>query len=325
VKYRQLGRSGLKVSAVGLGTGSATFAGRGDEQSALAVISEALELGITYFDTAETYAEGRAERLLGMALKSCRADVVIATKFGKDRSVTETEQRGSRTRILKAVEGSLRRLDTDYIDLYIQHEPDPGTPITETLSALDDLQRSGKVRYIGCSGFASWQLVEALWTSRANGLTSFVTAGIPYSLLDRRIERDLVPACQAYGVGIVPAFPLASGFLTGKYEADQDLPPGSRFAAVPEHSAPVRKDVTRYSSWLTDANFGRVGSLQQFARERSHTVTELAIAWLLAQPWLGAIPVGVTTGRQLREDVGGIEWSLGQDDLDRVDELLRSP
>jgi aryl-alcohol dehydrogenase-like predicted oxidoreductase len=322
MKYRRLGRSGLTLSAVGLGTGSATFVGRADEPTAIEIIHTALDLGITYFDTAETYAEGRAERLLGQALKSCRDDVVIATKFGKDRSVGPTEQRGSRSRVIKAAEGSLRRLDTDYIDLYVMHEPDPDTPIDETLSALDDLCRAGKVRYIGCSDFQPWQVADAVWSARHHRWPGFIAAGAPYNLLDRRIERSLVPCCTNYGVSVVPTFPLGASFLTGKYRTDAPPPAGSRFATVPDHAAALRQDLGRHRTWFTDANFARMADLADFARERRRRPTELAIAWLLAHDWLGAVPVGVSRAEQLVENVRGAEWELDASELDAIESII---
>src|SRR5262245_45198215 len=230
MEYRRLGKSGLKVSEIGLGTGSASFPGRADERTAIDIINFALESGINYIDTGETYAEGRSEILIGMAIKGKRSEVIIGTKFGHPRSTGGTEQRGSRARLMKAVEGSLRRLDTEYIDVYIMHAPDPDTPIEETLRALDDLVRTGKVRYTGCSNFAAWQICEALWTSRVDSLETFIMAESNYNLINRDIERELVPCCQTLGVGIVPIRPLAGGSLTGTYRLGNEMPEGTRFA-----------------------------------------------------------------------------------------------
>jgi aryl-alcohol dehydrogenase-like predicted oxidoreductase len=321
MKYRRLGSSGLKVSTIGLGTASVTFVGRTDDATSDRIIRHALDLGITYYDTGETYAEGRAETALGRALGDRREDVVIATKFGKDRSVTESEQRGSRRRIMKAVEGSLRRLRTDYIDLYILHEPDPDTPIEETLECLDDLRRSGKIRYAGCSDLEVWQLVEAIWTSRVKNLISFVSAGTEYNLLNRVAEESLIPRCQAYGVGIVPTFPLASGFLTGKYRPGEPLPAGSRFASVAGFAAPVHQNLSKHAGRLSEENFAKLKALVAFAQERGHTTSELAIAWLLAQPAVGGVPIGVTTMEQMTENIRAVDWELTSDDLRVLDEL----
>jgi aryl-alcohol dehydrogenase-like predicted oxidoreductase len=323
MEYRQLGKSGLKVSAIGLGCGSRTFVGRVDEATAQSIIDHAFDSGVTYFDTAETYAEGRSETLLGKALKGKRSDVVVATKFGKDRSVTEREQRGSRSRVIKAIEGSLRRLSTDYVDLYILHEPDPATPIEETLRALDDLVHSGKVRYVGCSDFRAWQLSEAMWTSRAAGLESFVAAGGEYNLMSREVERDLIPCCLHHGMSFVPTFPLAQGFLTGKYRPGQPMPQGSRFSQPAPFSSPVHQDLRRYGAIMTKAHFDLLARLEAFAGARGHTVAELAIAWLLAQPGVMAIPVGITRLEQLEASLAGVAWKLTADDVKALADVHR--
>ena len=322
MEYRTIGKSALKVSAIGLGCGSATFAGGADEQTSLAIIDHALELGINYIDTAETYAEGRSETLIGKALKGKRSEVVIATKFGKDRSVEPGEQRGSHSHIMKAVEGSLRRLDTDHIDLYVMHEPDPRTPIEETLRALDDLVRAGKVRYLGCSDFAGWQLCEALWISQAHQLQSFIAAGAPYNLLNRAIERELIPCCRNFGIGVVPTMPLANGFLTGKYSRGGKTPGTGRFTNKPRFAGAKYQDLQRYAKVLTDENFGKLARLEAFATERGHSVNELAIAWLLAHPWVGMVPVGVTSCEQMTRNVAAAGWKLNTEELAQVDKLL---
>jgi aryl-alcohol dehydrogenase-like predicted oxidoreductase len=322
MEYRTLGASGLKVSAIGLGSGSATFAGKADEQTSIAIINSALEQGINYFDSAETYAEGRAERLLGKALKGNRSNVIIATKFGKDRSVDEREQPASRGHLVKALEGSLRRLDTDYIDLYIMHQPDPGTPIAETLGALTDLVRCGKIRYIGCSDFASWQVVEAAWTSKANHLESFITAGSHYNLISRDIERELVPACASQGIGVMPTSPLASSFLTAKYRKSEPLPEGTRFSTVPAFTSPIYQDLRLYQRLLTDSNFAALSALESFASERGRNVIELALGWLLSHAWLGAVPVGVSSVQQLAENVKNSTWRLSRDEMAAFDQLV---
>ncbi len=322
MEYRRLGKSGLKVSEVGLGCGSATFTGRADEKTSLAIISHALELGITFIDTAETYAEGRSEELVGKAVKGKRSQVIIGTKFGKDRSVGPTEQRGSRGHLMKAVEGSLKRLGTDYIDLYIMHEPDPETPIEETLRALDDLVRMGKVRYIGCSGFAAWQLCACLNTAKACNLESFIAAGAEYNLINRGIERELVPCCQTFGVGFVSTFPLAAGFLTGKYHPDQQMPEGARFTSVPRFANAIRQDLSSYNDRLTEANFDKLAKLQAFAEERGHSVGELAITWLLSHPWLGSVIAGVTSKEQITLNLAAIVWKLTEEDIARLDKIV---
>lgn len=321
MEYRQIGKSGLKVSEITLGCGSSSFAGRADEATAISVIHRALDLGINSIDTAETYAEGRAETLIGKAVQGRRDDVIIATKFGKDRSVGPDEQRGSRRRVMRAVDASLKRLNTDYIDLYIFHEPDPGTPIEETLRALDDLIRAGKVRYIACSEFPAWKLCEALWTSRAHNYASFIAASSFYNLINRVIEEDVIPCCRAYGVGVVPTFPLAAGFLTGKYRRDQ-RPAGARFTAGPAFGNAIKHDLSQYDHFLTEANFQKLDRFEAFAQARGHTVGELAIAWLLSHPLVGTVPVGVTTAEQMTPHVKAASWKLTPDDLAALGEIL---
>ncbi len=215
MEYRRLGNSGLRVSQVGLGGNN--FGGRANEQVSINVINHALDMGINFIDTADSYIEGRSEELVGKAVKGKRSQVIIATKFGNPRSVGPSEQPGSRNHIMTALEASLKRLSTDYIDLYYLHYPDSGTPIEETLRTLDDMVRAGKVRYIACSNFAAWQLSNAIWTSKFDNLVSFIAVQSKYNLLDRSIEQELVPCCQAYGAGVIPWGPLASGFLIGKY------------------------------------------------------------------------------------------------------------
>ena len=215
MEYRRLGCSGLKVSEISLGTN--TFGRRADEQTSIAIVKHALDMGIIFIDTADTYDRGRSEEFIGKAVKNQRSQVIIATKFGYPMGDGPNDRGGSRYYIMKAIETSLKRLQTDYIDLYQMHVPDPTTPIEETLRVLDDLVRAGKVRYIGCSNFAAWQLCEALWTSRLNNLQSFVTVQPRYNILDRQIETELVSCCQAYNIGVIPWGPLAGGFLTGKY------------------------------------------------------------------------------------------------------------
>ena len=315
MEYRRLGKSGLKVSEIGLGCGNTTFAGNADEQTSINLINHALELGINYIDTADVYAEGRSETLVGKALKGKRSQAIIGTRFGTSRSVGPSEQPGSRNRMMKAVEGSLKRLDTDYIDLYIFHEPDPDTPIEETLRAMDDLVRAGKVRYVACSRFAAWQQCEAQWTSRARKLESFIATFVHYNLINRNIERELVPCCEKFGVGIVPVEPLAQGFLTGKYRRGIKMPEGTRFTSAPRFAGAKHQDLGRYVGYLTDSNFDKLDKLEAFAQERGHCVVELAMAWLLSHSWLGTVPVGVTNLEQLKRNVAGVGWNLTAEDI----------
>ncbi len=310
MEYRRLGSSGLKVSDIGLGGNN--FGAWADEETSINIINHALELGINFIDTAEMYAQGRSEELVGQAIKGKRSQVIIATKFGHLKSVRPDQQGGSRSYIMNAVDASLKRLNTDYIDLYYIHSPDPETPIQETLRALDDLVRTGKIRYIGCSNFVAWQLCEALWTSKLNNLESFITVQSRYNLLDRSIERELVPCCQTYGIGLVPWGPLASGFLTGKYRRGQEIPAGMRLA----NPLPIYDDI------LTDANFDKLANLEAFAKERGHSVGELAIAWLLSHPWLGSVIAGAMNIEQLSANMAATDWKLTAEDIVQLSKIL---
>ena len=310
MEYRRLGKSGLKISEIGLGTNG--FGLDVDEPTAISLVDHALELGINFIDTAEMYNKGRAEEMLGKAIKGRRSQVVIATKFGYPGTIGPTEQRGSRNYMMKAIDLSLRRLGTDYIDLYYYHYPDPETPIEETLRAMDDLVRVGKVRYIGCSNFPAWQLCEALWTSKQHNLASFIVLQSRYNLIDRRIEPEVVPCCQAHGVGFVPWGPLASGFLAGEYHRNEKIPRGARLAKP----API------YSDILTDANFDKLAKLEAFAREHGHSIAELAIAWLLAHPWLSSVIAGATNVEQLSRNMVAMGWKLTAEDLAELEKTL---
>jgi aryl-alcohol dehydrogenase-like predicted oxidoreductase len=309
MNYRRLGKSGLKVSEIGLGTNS--YGVETDEPTAISIVDHALELGINFIDTAEMYTKGRSEEIVGKAIKGKRSQVVLTTKFGYPTSFGPKERGGSRNYIMKAIDLSLRRLNTDYIDLYYFHYPDTETPIEETLRAIDDLVRAGKVRYIGCSNFAAWQLCEALWTSRQHNLESFIVVQSRYNLLDRSIEREVVPCCQAYGVGVIPWGPLAMGFLAGEYHRNQKIPEGARLAKP----FPIYQDV------LTDANFDKLAKLEAFARERGHSIAELAIAWLLSHPWLGSVIAGATIVEQISNNMAALDWKLTADDIIQLDKL----
>jgi len=309
MEYRRLGNSGLKVSEIGLGGNN--FGNRTDEQTSINIINHALELGINFLDTAELYTQGRSEEIVGKAIKGKRSQVIIATKFGHRRAVGPSEQGGSRNYIMKAVDSSLRRLNTDYIDLYYLHFADTETPIKETLRALDDLVRTGKVRYIGCSNFDAWQLCEAMWTSKLHNLESFVVVQERYNLLDRSIEPEMVPCCQSYGVGVIPWGPLAGGFLTGKYRRGQQIPAGVRLA----NPSAIYPDI------LADANFDKLDKLEAFAKKRGHSVVELAIAWLLSHPWLGSVIAGAMNIEQLSANVAAGSWKLVTEDTVQLDKI----
>lgn len=313
MEYRNLGGSGLKVSVLGLGGNN--FGWWIDEQRSGVVINHALALGINFIDTADTYDKGRSEEYLGLTLKGRRTQVIIATKFSGQMGEGHNDRGGSRWYIMRAVEASLKRLNTDYIDLYQIHYPDPTAPIEETLRALDDLVKAGKVRYIGCSNFAGWQLSEAQWTSRVNNLNHFVTLQTKYNLFERQIEQELVPCCKAHGVGVIPWGPLAGGFLTGKYLRGQQPPTpitGTR---------PSKAFIQIYKGVMTDVNWERLGKLEAFAKIRGHNVGELAIAWLVSHPWLSTIIAGATSPEQLDQSVAGTDWKLTAEEIAQIEQI----
>jgi len=308
--YSQLGDSGLTVSTVGLGCNA--FGSRIDEQQTAAVVRAALDAGITLFDTADIYGEepGESETLLGRALAGERDSVLVATKFGGDMRGTNGPDwgvRGSRRYIRTAVEASLRRLGTDHIDLYQLHFPDELTPIEETLTALHELVTDGKVRYIGSSNFAAWQVVDADWEARAGGLTPFVSAQNKYSLYDRSAEEELVPACEHVGVGILPFFPLEFGLLTGKYKRGEPAPEGSRLASQRQR--------------LAEADFDRIEALQRFAEQRGLSMLQVAIGGLAAQPAVASVIAGATKPEQVRANAEAGLWEPTPADLAALDDL----
>jgi aryl-alcohol dehydrogenase-like predicted oxidoreductase len=313
MRYRPLGSSELLVSVVGLGSNN--FGRRVDEEGTRAVVDAALDVGVTLIDTADVYGNrGGSETFLGRALAGRRDAVVLATKFGHDmggENGGEGDARGSRAYIRRAVEGSLRRLQTDYVDLYQYHRPDGVTPIEETLAALDELVREGKVRQIGSSNLAAWQVVEAEYVARQHGLTRFISAQNKYSLLEREAERELLPACARYGIGVLPYFPLASGLLTGKYERGREPAPGTRLAGNPQA--------------LTDDRFDRVEALERYAAERGRTLLEVAIGALAAKPAIGSVIAGATKPEQVRANAEAASWLPSEDDLSALDALLGTP
>jgi len=311
--HRRLGDSGLTVSTAGLGCN--TFGATLHPDEVAPLVSAALDSGVTFFDTADVYGgePGQSESLLGAALAGSRDDVMIATKFGMDtRGLNGPDwgARGSRRYVRRAVEGSLRRLGTDYIDLYQLHAPDPLTPIEETLAALHDLVTEGKVRYLGSSNFAAWQITEADWVARTEGLTPFVSAQNRYNLLDRDAERELVPAAESAGVGILPYVPLASGLLTGKYRRGEPAPAGSRLERMPAR--------------LVAADFDRVEALQRLAQEWEVDLPTLALGGLAAQPAVGSVIAGARTPDQVRANVASILWEPTLEQLAALDDVAES-
>jgi aryl-alcohol dehydrogenase-like predicted oxidoreductase len=310
ISTTHLGRSGLVVSTVGLGTNNFGF--KLDAAASRAVIDAALDEGITLFDTADSY--GASEEVLGEALEGRRDRVVLATKFGSDlrgANGPDFGARGSRRYIRRAVERSLRRLRTDWIDLYQLHFPDRRTPIEETLAALSDLVHEGKVRYIGSSNLSGWELAEAEWTARVHGTERFISAQNNYSWLDRRIEAEVVPAARRYDVGIIPYFPLASGLLTGKYRRGEAPPPGSRIQAWGREAM------------LTDARFDIVEKLESFAAERDISLLDVAIGGLAARPGVASVIAGATSPEQVRANAAAGAWHPGEEDQRLLEELTR--
>lgn len=309
MNYRQVGPSGLTVSAVGLGCNS--FGVTAPPDRVPAVVHAALESGITLFDVADTYGSvaGESEELLGRALGSRRDEVVLATKFGMDtRGLNGPDWgvRGSRRYIRTAVEGSLRRLGTDHIDLFQMHQPDPHTPIAETLSTLHELITEGKVRYLGSSNFAGWQIIDADWTAHTAGHTPFVSAQNEYNLLNRSLEAEAIPAIEHLGAGLLPFFPLASGLLTGKYTRGQDAPQGTRLTRRPER--------------LAHANFDTIEALQRFSDARDLTMLQVAIGWLAAQPSVASVISGASKPEQVHANAAAL-WEPGPGDLAELDQI----
>jgi len=311
MELRNLGKSGLQVSVVGLGCNN--FGGRIDLGATRKVVHKALDLGITFFDEADTYGDprGSSEECLGEILGDRRKDIVLATKFARPMDAAGRFQGASRGYIMAEVESSLRRLKTDWIDLYQQHQPDPLTPIEETLRALDDLVRQGKVRYVGCSTLPAWQVVEAQWTAKYHGLHHFISCQEEYSLLSRRLDREMMPALQAYGLGLIPFAPLANGLLTGKYKRHTPLPEGARLTYM--HRAAGR--------YLTDDNWTNVERLEGFAVERGHSLLELAISWLARRPQVASVIAGATRPEQVEQNARAAGWALTDEDMQEIDRL----
>lgn len=301
-----------------VGLGCNNFGSRVDLNGTRAVVDAALDVGITFFDTADVYGnKGGSETQLGHVLRGRRDEVVLATKFGGDMAGIygqDFRARTSRRYIRKAVEGSLSRLQTDYIDLLQLHRPDPFTPIDETLEALDELIKAGKIRYVGSCNLDAWQIADAEWTARASGTNRFISAQNHYSMLERGVEAELVPATLKYGIGVIPYYPLENGLLTGKYQRDEAPAAGTRLAS--------RQDL------LTDELFDRLEVLETFARERDRSLLDVAIGGLAAQPGVSSVIAGATTASQVRANATAGEWQPRSDDLEvlnKVAPTLRPP
>jgi aryl-alcohol dehydrogenase-like predicted oxidoreductase len=306
--FRRLGDSGLKVSEIGLGCNN--FGMRIDQEATTAVVNAAIENGVIFFDTADVYGgQGKSEEMLGVALKGQRDKVVLATKFAMQMGPGKGG--GSRRYIMEAVEASLRRLQTDHIDLYQMHRFDPETPLDETLAALDDLVTQGKVRYIGNSNYTGWQIADADYIARNAHQTRFVSAQNNYSLLERNVEHEVTPACGRFGLGVLPFFPLASGLLTGKYKRGEAPAEGTRMAAWG----------ARAQAALSDRNFDKVEALEGWAQERGHTLLELAFAWLLGHPVVSSVIAGATKPEQVASNAATASWKLTPDEVAEVTKL----
>jgi aryl-alcohol dehydrogenase-like predicted oxidoreductase len=313
MRYRPLGRSGLVVPVVGIGCNA--FGTRVDQRSVDAIVDAALDVGVTLFDTSDTYGLGSSEEMLGRAVKGRRQEVVVATKFGMDMQGLNGPDHGaraSRRYVRRAVEASLRRLGTDHVDLYQLHQPDLVTPVEETLGALAELVAEGKVRYVGCSNFAAWEVTEAHWVTRSMGFQGFISAQNEYSLYNRVAEEELVPACLAAGVGVLPYFPLAYGLLTGKYSPGS-APEGSRLS----HASQQHR--------LRGADFDRVAALQSYADERGLDLLTVAIGGLAAQPAVGSVIAGVSRPEQVRSNAAASLWEPTSGDLAALAGINRTP
>lgn len=306
--YRQLGPSGARVSVIGMGTNQ--FGGKVEKSAVPAILDAAEELGVNFIDTADVYQEGRSEETLGAALKGRWDRFVVATKVYGKMGDGPNDQGVSRYHIMNGVEASLRRLQSDHIDLYQLHRWDAATPIEETMRALDDLVSSGKVRYIGASAYAAWQLAQANLLAHFNRWTPFVTVQSHYHMLEREVEREVLPYCQYQNIGFIPYFPLAGGFLTGKYKRGEGAPAGSRGESSPY--------VQRY---MTDANYDRIERLTAWAVARDRSLTELAHAWLLAQPQVCSVISGLTRLEHLQANVRAADWELTAGELEEIEEI----
>ena len=307
MEYRQLGNSGLQVSTIGLGTNN--FGMRLDAAQTALIVNHALDVGINMIDTANSYGKGLSEEYIGKALKGKRDQAVLATKVSSRMNEGPNNAGNSRRHIIAEIEASLRRLDTDYIDLYQIHWWDSNTPLAETLRTLDDLVSQGKIRYAVSSNFSAWHACEAAWTAQSLGVTSLVSTQPRYSMMDRVVENELVPFCQKYGVGILPYYPLENGFLTGKYRRNEDAPAGTRLAANDR-------------GMFTDKNFDVLDGLIAFAEARDHTVLDLAFSWLLANKAVSSVIAGATKIEQVITNSKAAAWDLTTEEVDEVNGIL---
>jgi aryl-alcohol dehydrogenase-like predicted oxidoreductase len=309
MEYRQLGGSGVRVSAIGLGGN--TFGRYCDEAQTRDIIHRALDLGVNHIDTADLYSRGVSEEFVGRALVDRRDQVVLATKVGFPWGEGPNDQGLSSRRVIAACEESLDRLGVDYVDLYYLHRPDPLTPLEETLRAFDHLVRDGKVRYVGISNHAAWQVADSLWICDTRGYSAPVVSQNAYNLLDRGVEKELLPFCRSHKVGLVPYSPIAGGFLTGKYRRDAPIEPGVR-----------GYNNAGFGRQLNARNFDLLERLTRFAEDRGHTVGELAVAWLLSHSEVCSVICGATNPEQVEENVRAGDWRLDEEDLVELDLAL---
>ncbi|MCY4438259.1 MAG: aldo/keto reductase [Chloroflexi bacterium] len=314
MEYRQLGTTGVRVSTIAYGTFPlGTYA---DTAAGVRMIHAAMDRGMNFIDTANVYFRGRSEEIVGAALKGRRHEVVLASKFGHPMGEGPNERGASRYHINHEIEGSLRRLQTDCIDVYYIHIPDPTTPLEETLRAMDDLVRQGKVRYLGTSHFAAWQIVDGLRLAERNGLTPWVVEQPRYCLIDRAIEQEVVPMAQDLGIGIVAHSPLGGGFLTGKYKPGEPPPPDSRFAS---HPGGITSLPQHYDLMMTEPNVAVVDTVRALAREHDTTPSAIALAWVMAQPFVSSAIIGPKNPYQLEDNLAAADVTLTPEDLARLD------
>ena len=312
MRYRHLGNSGLEVSETGLGANSFGEPGRRDYAESKSIIYAAIDHGINFIDTSNVYAQGVSEEYIGRALEGRRHETLIGTKFGSKREHGPNLFGGGRKFVMDAVEDSLRRLRTDYIDLYMIHRPDTRVPLEETLRAMDDIVRQGKALYIGVCNFEAWRMVDAVWTSKHGGMSPIISSQFEYSMLHRGSEAEMLPACRKHGVGVMPYLPLAAGFLTGKVDVSGVPPEGTRLAL----------DANQSGRWITEKNLRAIAALQDWASERGKTLLELAFAWLLADPIVGTVIAGASSPEQIAQNAAASSWQLTTEERDEVTAIL---